>query len=72
MHKVVSGSLAGACENLFYQILRNLTAMGELTRKTVFIDGTKLETYVNKRIFIWKKSLWKWSKNKQIEKPLLK
>lgn len=72
MHKVVSGSLAGACEDLFYQIVRNLAATGELTRKTVFIEGTKLETYANKRIFVWKKSVGKWSKNRQIEKPLLK
>lgn len=72
MHKVVSGSLAVACEDPFYQIVRNLAATGELTRKTVIIEGTKLETYANKRIFVWKKSVGKWRNNRQIEKPLLK
>ena len=55
-----TGFLADACEDLFYQMVRRLTAMGELSKETVFIDGTKLEACANKYTFIWKKSVGKW------------
>lgn len=34
--------------------------MGELSKETVFIDGTKLESCANKYTFVWKKSVGKW------------
>ena len=55
-----TGFLAEACENLFYQMVRRLAAMGEILKETVFIDGTKLEACANKYTFVWKKSVGKW------------
>ena len=52
--------LAGACEDLFYQMVRRLAAMDELSKETVFIDGTKLEACANKYTFVWRKSVGKW------------
>lgn len=43
-----TGFLAEACEDLFYQMVRRLNKMGELSKETVFIDGTKLEACANK------------------------
>ena len=55
-----TGFLADACEDLFYQMVRRLAAMDELSKETVFIDGTKLEACANKYTFVWKKSVSKW------------
>ena len=55
-----TGFLADACENLFYQMVRHLGDAGELSKETVFIDGTKLEACANKYTFVWKKSVGKW------------
>lgn len=55
-----TGFLAEACENLFYQMVRRLSAMEELSLETVFIDGTKLEACANKYTFVWRKSVGKW------------
>lgn len=49
-----------ACEDLFYQMVRRLGTIGELSKETVFIDGTKLEACANKYTFVWKKSVGKW------------
>ena len=55
-----TGFLAEACEGLFYQMVRCLNQMGELSKETVFIDGTKLEACANQYTFVWKKSVGKW------------
>ena len=55
-----TGFLADACENLFYQMVRRLEDTEELSKETVFIDGTKLEACANKYTFVWKKSVGKW------------
>ena len=55
-----TGFLAEACEDLFYQLVCLLAAMGELSQETVFIDGTKLEACANKYTFVWRKSVNKW------------
>ncbi len=55
-----TGFLADACEDMFYQMVRRLAAMDELSKETVFIDGTKLEACANKYTFVWKKSVGKW------------
>ena len=55
-----TGFLANACEDLFYQMVRKLASMKELSMETVFIDGTKLEACANKYTFVWKKSVGKW------------
>ena len=43
-----TGFLADACENLFYQMVKRLEDAGELSKETVFIDGTKLEACANR------------------------
>ena len=43
-----TGFLADACENIFYQVVCRLEESGELSKETVFIDGTKLEACANK------------------------
>ncbi len=55
-----TGFLAEACEDLFYQMLHRLDDYGELSKETVFIDGTKIEACANKYTFVWKKSVGKW------------
>ena len=55
-----TGFLANACEDLFYQMVRRLADIGELSKETVFIDGTKLEACANKYTFVWRKSVGKW------------
>lgn len=55
-----TGFLADACEDLFYQMVKRLQKNGELSKETVFIDGTKLEACANKYTFVWKKSVGKW------------
>lgn len=55
-----TGFLADACEDLFYQMVERLNQVGELSKETVFIDGTKLEACANKYTFVWKKSVGKW------------
>ena len=52
--------LENACEDLFYQMVRKLGTIGELSKETIFIDGTKLEACANKYTFVWKKSVGKW------------
>ena len=62
-----TGFLADACEDLFFQMVRHLAAMGELSKETVFIDGTKLEACANKYTWVWKKSCTK-NRGKVFEK----
>lgn len=62
-----TGFLADACESLFYQIVKRLEDADELSKETVFIDGTKLEACANKYTFVWKKSVGKWEE-KMFEK----
>ncbi len=62
-----TGFMATACEDLFYQMVRRLSHMGELSKETIFIDGTKLEACANKYTFVWKKSVCRWE-----EKMLLR
>ena len=47
-------------KTFFYQLVRRLEEAGELSKETVFIDGTKLEACANKYTFVWKKSVGKW------------
>ena len=54
--------LEEACEDLFYQMVRRLERADELSKETVFIDGTKIEACANKYTFVWKKSVGKWEK----------
>ena len=60
--------MADACEDLFYQMVRRLEQMNELSKETVFIDGTKLEACANKYTFVWKKSVGKWEEKMVLKK----
>ncbi len=62
-----TGFLADACEDLFYQMVRRLAQMGELSKETVFIDGTKLEACANKYTFVWKSSVGKWEEKMYVK-----
>ena len=62
-----TGFLADACETLFYQMVKRLEEACELSKETVFIDGTKLEACANRYTFVWKKSVGKWEE-KMFEK----
>lgn len=55
-----TGFLSDVCEDLVYQMVRRLETAGELSKETVFIDGTKLEACAHKYTFVWKKSVGKW------------
>ena len=57
------GFLGYACENLFYQMVSRLFNAGELSKETVFIDGTKLEACANKYTYVWKRAVSKWEEN---------
>ena len=54
-----TGRCAEAVEDLFYQYVRYLEVQGETDHKTVFIDGTKLESRAGRYTFIWRKSVEK-------------
>ena len=55
-----TGFASEAIEDLYYQLVRKLADMEELSKETVFIDGTKIEACANKYTFVWKKSVGKW------------
>lgn len=44
-----------------------LELAGELSKETVFLNGTKLETCANKYTFVWKKSVGKWEEKMSIK-----
>ena len=52
--------LVYTCEDLFYQMVRYLSELDELSKETIFIDGTKLEACANRYTFVWKKSVNHW------------
>ena len=48
-----------ALEELFYQLVRKLEEMGETDHRTVFVDGTKLESRAGRYTFVWRKNVEK-------------
>ena len=48
--------LAECGEELFYELVRKLGELGELSFEHLFVDGTKIEANANKYSFVWKKS----------------
>ena len=46
-------------KELLAQMSDQLYALGEITGKTIFIDGTKIESAANKYTFVWKKAVTK-------------
>ncbi len=51
-----TGRCKEALEDLFYQQVSKLERMGEVDHKTVFIDGSKMESAAGRYTFCWRKS----------------
>lgn len=49
-----TGRCAEAVEDLFYQYVSHLEAQGEVDHKSVFVDGTKLESRAGRYTFTWR------------------
>lgn len=54
-----TGRCREALEELFYQLVRKLEEMGESDHRTVFVDGTKLESRAGRYTFVWRKNVEK-------------
>lgn len=50
-----SGRCREVAEDLFYQFVKKLEDMNETDHKTVYIDGTKLESAAGRYTFVWRK-----------------
>lgn len=55
-------------EKVFYELVKYLKTIGEISGENLFIDGTKIEANANRYTFVWKKSV---SKNEQKMKEKL-
>ena len=53
------GPLREVVEDLFYQFVKKLEDMSETDHKTVYIDGTKLESAAGRYTFVWRKPIQK-------------
>lgn len=49
-----TGRCAEAVEDLFYQYISHLEKQGEVDHKSVFVDGTKLESRAGRYTFTWR------------------
>ena len=54
-----TGRCREAVEDLFYQFVKKLEDMSETDHKTVYIDGTKLESAAGRYTFVWRNPLQK-------------
>ena len=51
---------ASSCsKDIMKEVVSSLHSLGEISGKTVFIDGTKIEANANKYTFVWKKAVTK-------------
>ena len=57
--RFLSLHLASCSKNLMAEVTEALSSMGEISGKTIFIDGTKIEANANKYTFVWKKAVTK-------------
>jgi transposase len=53
--------LGEAVEGLFYQCVKTLHELGEVSYENAFPDGTKIEANANRYTFVWKKAVEKQS-----------
>ena len=44
---------------MFYQLVEQLSALGEIEFQNLFVDGTKLEANANRYTFVWAKAVQK-------------
>lgn len=52
-----NGRLSNVINDLFNQVVVNLSELGEVKFDNIFIDGTKIEANANKYSFVWKKAV---------------
>ena len=57
--RFVSLHLSACSKDLLSEVTSQLFDLGEISGKTVFIEGTKIESCANKYTFVWKKSVTK-------------
>lgn len=57
--RFMSLHLSACSKDILSEATASLFSLGEISGKTVFIDGTKIEAYANKYTFVWKKSVTK-------------
>lgn len=57
--RFISLHLSACSKDLLSEVTSHLFDLGEISGKTVFIDGTKIESCANKYSFVWKKSVTK-------------
>lgn len=50
---------APCAKRILAEMSNLLYELGEISRGTIFIDGTKIEAYANKYAFVWKKAVTK-------------
>lgn len=65
--RFVSLHFSRCSKELMTQMSEILYALGETSGKTIFIDGTRIESVSNKYTFVWKKSVIK-NQNRLFEK----
>ena len=58
--RFVSLHLSACSKDILSEATSSLLSLGEISGKTVFIDGTKIEANANKYTFVWKKSVTKY------------
>ena len=57
--RFLSLHLSSCSKDLLAEATSELLSLGEISGKTVFIDGTKIEANANRYTFVWKKSVTK-------------
>ena len=57
--RFISLHLSQCIKEIYTEQIRDLYDLGELSRTTVFIDGTKIEANANRYTFVWKKTVTK-------------
>ena len=57
--RFISLHLSACSKDLLAEVTSILLSLGEISGKTVFIDGTKIEAAANKYTFVWKKTVTK-------------
>lgn len=57
--RFISLHLSACSKDILSETTSVLFALGEISGKTVFIDGTKIEANANRYTFVWKKSVTK-------------
>ena len=57
--RFISLHFSACAKALLAQMSDLLYLLGEISGKTIFIDGTKIESAANKYTFVWKKAITK-------------